>query len=467
LKSSRRALVALLIAVAAAPAPAQTPKPRPSGAPVPARTPARPAPAAQHLDGIAAVVNDEVVLQSDVEEQLYLFLTRSQARPDSAVLDTMRRQVLDEMINEKLVVAEAKRQGLTVSEPEVSREVEKAIQEARDRLGPEGFREQLVRENMTEEQLRAKYREEAGRQQLAQRLVQRTLPRRPVPQGEAEAYFKAHPERFPKAPAQVRLSVIQIPVTADSAADAEVRARALDVRGRIVAGEKFAKLAGEVSEDPGSAKSGGDLGYFARGSMEPALERVGFELGLGQVSAPVRTPFGWHLLQVLERDTLRTAAGTDSLDANGQVVVEAHARHILLRVPTTPADQERARAQAERVRNEAVRGTDFGTLVRRYSRYQGPASADGDIGFVSLASLQSQIRAGLDTLEIGQISETLENAAGYNIFKVTDRTPERPYTLEEIRDQLPEAVAQIRFRERYDEWLKGLRAKAHLEIRSL
>jgi peptidyl-prolyl cis-trans isomerase SurA len=477
LKSSRWALAALLLAIAALPALAQTAKPRSAGTPgtarpaaprtVPAPRPAAPAESAQRLDGIAAVVNDEVVLQSDVEEQVYLFVMRNQLRPDSAMVDTLRQQVLEEMINEKLVVAEAKRQGLVASEPEVNREVEKAIQDAKTRMGPAGFQEQLAKENLTEERLRTKYRDEARRQQLAQRMVQKALPRKPVPQAEAEAYFKADPGKFPLAPGQVRLSVIQIPVTADSAADAAARLRAVAIRKRIVDGEKFAKVAAEVSDDTGSSKAGGDLGFFPRGAMEPSLEQAAFSLRLDEVSEPVHSPYGWHLIQVLERDTLKTAAGADSLAPDGGIIPEAHARHILIRVETTDADHERAKALAERVRTEAAKGVDFGTLVRRYSKYQAPTDPDGDIGFISLGSLMPQIRAGLDTLEVGQISEPLENQAGFNIFKIGDRKPERPYTLDEIKEQLPEAVGQIKFKERYDEWLKGLRAKAVVEIRGL
>lgn len=451
----RWALVALICSAAALPAPAQTPRTRA----------ARPAADARQLDGIAAVVNNDIVLQSDVEEQLYLFVMRNQIRPDSVMLDTLRRQILDEMINEKVIYAEAVRQGMTASDAEVSREVEKALREARQRLGEEGFREQLARENLTEEQLRTRYRDEARRQQLAQRLVQKSLPSKPVSQAEAEAYFQAHPDQFPMAPGQVRVSVIQIPVTADSATDATGHARALEIRRRLVDGERFAKLAAELSEDPGSARAGGDLGFFPKGSMEPALERVVFGLPLGQLSEPVRTPYGWHLVETLERDTLRTAAGRDSLGEDGQPMLEAHARHILVRVQTTEADHARARALAARVRDEIVSGMDFGTMVRRYSRYPGPAGPDGDIGFISLGNLMPQIRTGLDTLEVGQTSEPLENQAGFNIFRVNERRPERPFTLEEIRDQLPEYVTQLRFKERYAEWVKGLRAKAVVEIR--
>jgi peptidyl-prolyl cis-trans isomerase SurA len=199
--------------------------------------------------------------------------------------------------------------------------------------------------------------------------------------------------------------------------------------------------------------------------MEPALEEAAFGLKLNVLSQPVRSIYGWHVLEVLERDTVKTAARRDSVGPDGKPVLEAHARHILIRVPLTDQDAERARALAERVRGEAVKGTNFGTLVRRYSKYEGQQAEDGDIGFVSLGTLTPGIRAGLDTLEVGQVSEVLRNQVGFNIFKVTDRRPEREYTLEEIRDQLPEVVSQMKRQDRYEEWLKGLRAKAHIEIR--
>ena len=463
MRSTRWALVALIGSLAVLPALAQTPTTR-AAAPAPVSRAARPAPG-QPLDGIAAVVNNDIVLQSDVEEQLYLFVMRNQMRPDSMMLDTLRRQILDEMINEKVIYAEAVRQGLTASDAEVTREVEKALRDAKQRLGEDGFREQLARENLTEEQLRARYRDEARRQQLAQRLVQKSVPQRPVPMAEAEAYFRAHPDKFPLAPGQLRVSVIQIPVSADSAADAAGRARILDIQRRLAAGEKFAKLAAELSDDTGSARAGGDLGFFVRGSMEPALEQAAFGQPLGRVGEPIRTPYGWHLLEAIERDTLQTAAGRDSLDEDGQAIPEAHARHILVRVPTTEADRERARALAARVRAELVNGMDFGTMVRRYSKYPGPAGPDGDIGFISLGTLMPAIRAGLDSLEVGQVSEPLENQAGFNIYRVHERKPERPFELDEIREQLPEYVAQLRFKDRYEEWVKGLRAKAVVEIR--
>lgn len=456
---------------------AQTPaKPAPAAPASPASSKPRPLPAAAKpaagekddaLDAIAAMVNDEAVLASDVEEQLYLYLQRANARPDPAQLDTLRRQILDQLIDEKLLIAEAKRQGMTVTDAEIEKQIDQAIADAKERLGGEAaYREQLRRENTTEAQLREKYRGELRRQLMVRRLVEKQFPRKPVPQTEAEAYFAAHRDKFPKVPAEVRLSVIQIAPEPDSVALAAGRAKALAARKRIVAGEKFAKVAAEVSEDPGSKDAGGDVGFFTRGRMEKSFEEVAFSAPLHQLSQPVRSPYGWHLIEVLERDTVRAANGRDSLDADGRPELEAHARHILIRVTPTPADVERAKALADRVREEAAKGTNFATLVRRYSRYDGPATPEGDVGFVSMASLQPPIREGLDSLEVGQVSAVLPNQAGFNIFKVTDRHPERDYALEEVKDDLPDAVAQVQFREKYEAWLKQLRSKAQIEYRS-
>jgi len=295
----------MLLTALAFPALAQAPKPpgpAPTPAKAPASKPAAPKPAAGDvaLDAIAAMVNDEPVLASDVEEQLFMFLQRAQARPDSAQVDTLRRQVLDQLIDEKLLIAEAKRQGISVSPAEVNKQVESAIGEAKQRLGGDAaFAQQLARENTTEARLRDRYRADLERQMVADRLVKKVIPMKPVPQAEAEAYYAANKSKFPQVPAQLRLSVIQLSPSPDSAALKAGRAKIEGVRKRLVAGEKFAKVAAETSDDPSSANSGGDLGYFRRGQMEPALEDITRELNsfrsTVQKAAGVANE-GWRLL---------------------------------------------------------------------------------------------------------------------------------------------------------------------------
>ncbi len=434
----------------------------------PAAPPAQKAPTPEDdaIDQVAATVNDEVILASEVEEQLFLALQRAGGRPAPDQIQVLRRQILDQMIDEKLIIAEAKRQNITVSDAEIDKQVDEAIGDVKQRLGSEAaYAEQLQRENTTESRLRDRYRTELRRQMMGQRLVQKQIPRKPVPAPEAVRYFEANRAKFPKVPGEVRLSVIQIPPSPDSAALAAGRRKAADARARILKGERFAKVAAEVSDDKASAQSGGDLGFFGRGRMEPSIENAAFSLKNNEVSQPVQSPYGWHLVQPIERDTLKTVTGRDSIGADGKPEVEVHARHILIRVAPTEADIARARAEAARVRDQAIKGTPWGTLVRRYSRFEGPVGEDGDLGFLSLSGLQPAIREGVDSLEVGEVSEVLTNPAGFNVFKLADRRPEREYTLEEIRDELPEAVAQLKFRESMEAWVKTLREKARIEYK--
>jgi len=450
------ALALTLTGAAAAQAPT-----RPAAGAKPSTPPA----SSQRLDGIAAVVNNEVVLQSDVEEQLYLFLTRAQAEVDTATVDSLRSQILKQLIDEKLIVAEAQRLGITIPEAEVNRQAQEALKDAKSRFETAAaYRDQLRKENLTEEKLLEKFRDEARRGAMVSRMVSKNITRRIPTQAEAEIYFKAHKDEFAKAPAEVRLSVIQIPALPDSVAEKQGRTRAEAVRKRIAAGEKFAKVAADESDDESSSRSGGDLGYLARGTMDPAFEKAVFSRKLNTMGEPVRTAYGWHVLEVLDRDTLKTRAGRDSVDREGKTVLEAHVRHVLVRVPLTDDDVERARKLAESVRAQAVAGKDFGALARQYSRYAGPHSEDGDIGFLPMPTLQPNIRAGLDSVQVGGVSTVLINQAGFNIFRVTERKAEREFTLEEIRDELPRAVGDMQYREKLEAWVKGLRGKAHIQI---
>jgi peptidyl-prolyl cis-trans isomerase SurA len=172
-------------------------------------------------------------------------------------------------------------------------------------------------------------------------------------------------------------------------------------------------------------------------------------------------------VETIERDTVRSPAGKDSLDSDGGPLVEVHARHILVKVTPSDADVDRAFELAKKVREQAAKGGDYAALVKKYSTYVGKTGPGGDVGFLSLGQMQPNIRAGLENLKIGEVSEVLPNAQGFNIFKLSDRKPEREYEVSEIKDELPEAVAQAQNRDKYDAWLKTLRAKAQIEYRDL
>ena len=417
--------------------------------PKPATAP--PSTTGQRIDGVAAVVDNEVVLQSEVDEQLYLFLQQQQGRPDSMQVQQLRKDILDKLIDDRVIVGEAKRQNLTASEAEIEKQVSEAIADTKKRLGSdEAFLSELRREGLSEEDLRKRYHEEVQKQMLANALLRKQLGKMEITPAEAEKYFNENKDKFPKRPAAIKAQVIQVPIEPDSLERAAVRKRANDALARIKKGEPFSRLAQTLSEDPGTAQSGGDLGWFKRGSLDSTFELAAFKVPVGQVSGVVTTPFGYHLIKVEEADA-----------AKGEI----HARHILFRVQPSEADANRSKAQIEQIRAQAVKGVDFGTLARRYSKYRGPAASDGDLGFLPLNVFSADFRAALDTLELGQVSPPLLNPQGYHLFKVNDRQPERAYEIAEIQNELPELVRQQKLKTQYDSFVADLRKKAHIEYR--
>jgi len=429
------ALVSLLVAgVASAQAPA-----------------AKPPVTGENVDGVAAVVDNDVVLQSEVDEQLYLFLQQQQGRPDSAQVQQLRKDILDKLIDDRVIVGEAKRQNLTANEAEVEKNVADAIADTKKRLGSDdAFLAELRREGISEEELRKRYRDEVSKQLLANALLRKQIGKMEISAAEAEKYFIDNKDKFPRRPSAIKAQVIQVPIEPDSLEKAAVRKRAVDALARIKKGEPFSRLAQTLSEDPGTAQSGGDLGWFKKGSLDSVFEIAAFKVPVGQVSGVVQTPFGYHLIKVEESDP-----------AKGEI----HARHILFRIQPTEADANRAKTQIEQIRTQAVKGVDFGTLARRYSKYKGPAGPDGDLGYLPLTVFSGDFRAALDTLELGEISPPLLNPQGYHLFKVNDRQAERVYTVEEVKQDLPELVRQQKMKEQYDTFVADLRKKAHIEYR--
>jgi peptidyl-prolyl cis-trans isomerase SurA len=416
-----------------------------------AKTPGTPK--EEKIDGVVAVVNDEAILSSEVDEQLYLFLSQSRAQlSDSSQLTELRKKIIDKLIDEKLIVGEAKRQNVVVPEADIQKNVDGAISDAKQRLGSaDAYQAELSRMGLSEADLRQRYHEEAERELLAELFLRRQLgAKTEVTPAEATAYFNEHPGDFPKRPAGLHVQLIMLPIEADSTQFATARKRANDALARIKKGEPFSRLAQELSDDTGTKQSGGDLGWFKKGTLDSVFEEAAFKLPVGTTSGAVRTSYGVHLIKVEEADKTKG---------------EIHARHILFAVRPTKADADRVARRMDDIRTQAVKGVDFGTLARRYSKFTGPSTPEGDLGLVPVTAFSPDFRAALDTLEIGEVSAPLLNPQGYHVFKVLDREPERAYKVDEIKDQLPELVRQARLKTSYDTFVADLRKKAHIEYR--
>lgn len=208
----------------------------------------------------------------------------------------MQKKALEELIGQQLLLEEATRAGTVPPDDEVRM----AIEQMKGRFPDStAYRQALQQQGMTEKDLSDGYRTDSAIRRYLVKTVQDTVNVTPE---QARAYFAAHPEEFQK-PEQVHARHILIRVdpagTPEDATAAETKING--IASQIKGGADFAQLAMENSEDPGSGARGGDLGFFARGQMVAPFDSVVFALQPGQVSDPVRTQFGYHVIRVEEK----------------------------------------------------------------------------------------------------------------------------------------------------------------------
>jgi peptidyl-prolyl cis-trans isomerase C len=280
---------------AAAPAPAASAPAAAASTPAPA-----PKPVPTELPAIIARVNGEEIGRAEFEQTVHNVQLRAGRPVPAEQRDQVFRGVLDDMIAMRLLKQEVLRRQLTATEAELAA----AVKQLRQQFASEAaFSQALKAQKMTLDQLR----DETRTQLLVSKMLDKEIgPQVAVKPADVSAFYEKNPERF-QQPEAVHAShvLITVPQGADAATKATARAKAEDVLKQARAGADFAKLARTYSNDA-SAPRGGDLGFFPKGQMAPTFEAAAFALAPNQISDVVETPFGFHVIKVLEKRTAQS-----------------------------------------------------------------------------------------------------------------------------------------------------------------
>jgi peptidyl-prolyl cis-trans isomerase SurA len=402
------------------------------------------------FDRVAAIVNDSVILLSEVQEQTFVQANQQRiSLADSTAFAAVRAQVLQRLIEEKVIVREARKRGLTVARDDIEAAVDEVVQNMiRGTGSEEAFREQLEREGLTEEELRELYRPQLEAQILASRLVRREVSTdAKVTDADIESYYNENLDKFPERPETVRLSHVYVSVSADSAAYVQAREEAERIRARILAGEDFETLARELSADP-SARSGGDLGFFKKGQLDPRFEEAVFSLQPGQLAEVVQTRFGFHVIKLIE---LRED--------------EARARHILVPVVPTSTAVLRARAKMDSIKVALDSGADFAEIAAAKSEDPETRNIGGDLGYYAVADLTTDVRDVILALKPGEMSGVAEAPDGLHIFLMREHRPKGTFSLEETKEDIREFIRREKLEQGYTKWIEELKLEAYIDIK--
>jgi peptidyl-prolyl cis-trans isomerase SurA len=224
------------------------------------------------------------------------------------------------------------------------------------------------------------------------------------------------------------------------------RARIDEVYKRATSGDSFAELAKTYSEDP-SGPLGGDLGFVNPDDLaDPVLAETVKNLGIGEISEPVKSALGYHIIQATERNP-----------DNGEVRI----RHILIRMTAGEDEVAELFSKGTDIRNQLLAGASFDQLADQYSTDPN-AGPGGDLGWLKVGDLPEFFQDVLSGMEPGDISQVLRESSGFRIVKLVEREAPRPYEFDEIRGELRNMYEQDKMEDIYKGYVERLRGKFHV-----
>lgn len=409
---------------------------------------AQDAPRGELIDRIVAVVNENVIMESELEAEVRQMRQAMQGRGASLPPENaFRRQVLDRMIAVELQKQFAQRAGIRVSDDRVNQAVTEIAR--RNNLNLSELPAFLAREGINYAEFREQVRDEILLSEVQQAAVDQriTVSPREVEEflerqqrgGEGREYLASH-------------ILITVPGEAPPEAIEEAREHIDTIRNRIVSGEaSFAEMAATYSQGQ-RALEGGSLGWRRVQEIPTLLADAVVDLAAGEVSQPIRSGSGWHLVRV---DEIR---GEERV-----VATETHARHILLK-PNALRDETATMALARRLKMRIQAGEDFATLAKEFSEDPGSAVQGGDLGWVPPGVFAPRFQDVLDGMQPNEISEPFQTQFGIHVAEVLGRR-DTDFTETVAQNRAFQTIKRRKSEEQFPIWLQNQHDNAHIDIR--
>ncbi|MGH8171790.1 MAG: peptidylprolyl isomerase [Rhodanobacteraceae bacterium] len=397
------------------------------------------------LDRIVAVVDEDVVLQSELDRQINRVTAQYANNPQQLPpRDVLERQVLERLILQKLQVTRADSTGVKVSDAEVDQALSNLA--AQNKMDVTQLRGAVLSQGMDYDQFRRSVRDELIVQRLRQRVVQSRVQ---VSDAEVDTLLKNGATRR----GQLRLGYILITVP-DGATPDQIEGahkKADDAKAQIDGGMDFASAAIRYSDAP-NALEGGDLGWRNADELPQAFAELTDSMSEGQVSTPIRGPNGFHIIKLVGKRA-------DAV----QVITEYKARHILIKTSEL-VSSEQAQKKAATIRQQLVGGADFVQLAKDDSQDAATARLGGELGWFTGDAYGTRLAEVIKSLKNGEIAQPFQTEVGWHVLQLEDtRTTDKTSDLQ--RDQAKNMVFQRKAEDEYESYLRQIRSEAYVEIR--
>lgn len=401
------------------------------------------------MDKIVAIVGNEIITLSDVNAQVAIMM-QSDKSLDFNNKD-LRKKVIDAMINEKLIVTKAIEDSVVVSDDEINQGWEEFLANAVRYYGSEKRIEDIY--GMSIQRMKSDRKDDIRKQLLAKNLFREKFGNLKISPREIEEFYNAYKDSIPEIPDQVELYHIVKNINASKALEEDVVNLAVKVRDSLLAGGDFADFAKRYSKDPGSANSGGEFGWSMRGRLVKEFENVAFSLLKGEISKPVKSPFGYHLIQTLDKnkDSVRT-------------------RHILFRVGTSDEDKELIKTTLKDLKLRVEKGESFEDLAKKNSDEKETQGFGGSLGKFPISQIPASIKDEIEKLKEGGVSDPKpygqEPKPSFHIMYKKRIIPAHKANLKDDYKELEQFATQNKQSKATSEWIEKLRKDMYWEIKN-
>jgi peptidyl-prolyl cis-trans isomerase SurA len=363
----------------------------------------------------------------------------------------LRQAVLDQLINERLIMTKAIEDSVEATEDEITQRMEYQLQSLIQQFGSEKRIEDMY--GMSMARIRREFRDEIRKRLLVEKMQQKQFADIKATRADVEGFYERYRDSLPSIPERVDLYHIVKYVKPSVEKNKEAQSLALRIRDSVVKGGSFSEFARRHSADPISAANGGDLGTVEKGKFVPAFEAAAFALSPNEISAPVESPFGWHVIQLISKTSTTMTT-----------------RHILIRVSQSEADRDSAKAQLLRMKQAVELGDSFEKIAREYSDERETQGFGGAMGQIELSRLPEDMRSAINALKDGSVSDPMPYAAdptkpGYHILYRKRLIPAHKPSVDDDYKQL-EQMASFEKKQRLEqEWILKLRRELYWEVK--
>ena len=403
---------------------------------------------AQDLDRIAAVINDDVIMRSELVEKIRTVTSQMQEQgiplPPQNILE---KQVLDRLIMTKLQIQMAQNTGIRVDDETLNRTISNIARE--NELSLNQFREILEQDGYGYESFRKEIRDEI----LISRLQQRQVDNRVIVTDREIDNYLSNQEHQGETDIEFHIAhiLVAIPEGASTRQVTRARETAQQALDELQAGADFASMAATYS-DGQQALDGGDLGWRKAGQVPTLFADFISDMEVGGLSDIIKSPSGYHIIKLL-----------DKRSSEQVVVTQTRARHILVR-PDELTTAEDALRRLRQLKMRIEGGDDFAELAKAHSADTMSAADGGDLGWVNPGDLVPEFENMMNSLEPGNTSEPFPSQFGFHIVQVLDRR-EHDSTEDIKRARAREAIRRRKLEEARTDWLRQMRDEAYVEYR--